>query len=223
MKQEALGMIETRGLVSSIEAADAGVKAANVKLLGYEIVRGGLVMVAFTGEVAAVQASVSAGCAAAEKVGMVISRHMIPRPEADLRMVFQGKSAEPDNDPPGSGPSGKGPEGNPGSKGEANSGPQEELDEMAPGQEISPDPEDSLYEGLVPEKDNGNPTGGQEDSAKWLDLESMTVGALRRLARKTPGISIHGREISRANKEQLIKEITRAKTGSNKDSTPPKL
>ena len=223
MKQEALGMIETCGLVPSIEAADAGVKAANVKLLGCEIVRGGLVMVAFTGEVAAVQASVSAGSAAAEKVGMVISRHVIPRPEADLRMVFQGKSAEPDNDPPGSGPSGKGPEGNPGSRGEANSGPQEEFDEMAPGQDISSDPGDSLSEELAPEKDNGNPTGGQEDIAKPVDLEFMTVGALRRLARKTPGMSIHGREISRANKEQLIKEITWAKNGSNGESTSPKL
>ncbi|NMA14769.1 MAG: BMC domain-containing protein [Clostridia bacterium] len=58
MKREALGMIETRGLVPAIEAADAGVKAANVGLVGYEIVKGGLVMVAFVGEVAAVQASV---------------------------------------------------------------------------------------------------------------------------------------------------------------------
>ena len=58
MKREALGMIETRGLVPAIEAADAGVKAANVRLVGYEIVKGGLVMVAFVGEVAAVQASV---------------------------------------------------------------------------------------------------------------------------------------------------------------------
>ncbi|NMA14249.1 MAG: BMC domain-containing protein, partial [Clostridia bacterium] len=100
MKREALGMIETRGLVPAIEAADAGVKAANVRLVGYEIVKGGLVMVAFVGEVAAVQASVDAGAAAGEKVGQVISTHVIPRPEADLRMVFTGKKAvEPENDP----------------------------------------------------------------------------------------------------------------------------
>ncbi|NLL19681.1 MAG: BMC domain-containing protein [Clostridia bacterium] len=187
MKQEALGMIETRGLVASIEAADAGVKAANVRLLGYEKVRGGLVMVAFTGEVAAVQASVDAGCAAAAKVGTVISRHVIPRPEADLRMLFKGKRSGPDHDPPGSDPSGTSPEEYPDLTGEK-------------GQDLGPDPEGSPSEAL--------------------DLESMTVGELRKLARMTPGIMIKGREISRANKEQLIQEIIRAKAGSNTDNTP---
>ena len=77
--QTALGMIETIGLVSALEAADAGLKAAHVHLLGTDYVRGGLVMVRFEGEVAAVRSAVDAGIVAAEKVGRVFSSHVIPR------------------------------------------------------------------------------------------------------------------------------------------------
>lgn len=206
MKQEALGMIEARGLVASIEAADAGVKAADVKLLGYEIVKGGLTVVAFVGDVAAVQASVSAGCAAAEKVGTVISRHVIPRPEADLRMLFPEKFSEPDPNPPGSDPLGPRPEGSPGPTSET-------------GQEFTPDPANSQSEDMGTKQDGENGTVGNEETS---DLRAMTVVELRKLARETPGMRIHGREISRANKEQLIQEITRAKAGFDKDSTPDK-
>ncbi len=79
MEVTALGMIETIGLVSAIEAADAGLKAADVRLLGTDYVRGGLVMVRFEGEVAAVQAAVDAGTAAAQRIGRVFSSHVIPR------------------------------------------------------------------------------------------------------------------------------------------------
>lgn len=79
MEVTALGMIETIGLVSAIEAADAGLKAADVRLLGTDYVRGGLVMVRFEGEVAAVQAAVDAGTWAAQRVGTVFSTHVIPR------------------------------------------------------------------------------------------------------------------------------------------------
>ena len=75
----ALGMIETIGLVSAVEAADAGLKAAEVRLLGTDYVRGGLVMVRFEGDVAAVQAAVEAGAVAAKRVGHVFSVHVIPR------------------------------------------------------------------------------------------------------------------------------------------------
>ncbi len=75
----ALGMIETSGLLSAVEAADAGLKAANVRLLGTDYVRGGLVMVRFEGDVAAVQAAVDAGTMAAQRVGLVVSSHVIPR------------------------------------------------------------------------------------------------------------------------------------------------
>ena len=81
---EALGMIETKGLVACIEAADAAVKAANVKLVGYEKIGSGLVTIMFRGEVAACRASCDAGAAAAQKVGEVVSVHVIPAPHSDL-------------------------------------------------------------------------------------------------------------------------------------------
>ena len=76
----ALGMIETRGLVAAIEAADAMVKSANVQLVGKEQVGGGLVTVMVRGDVGAVKSATDAGAAAAEKVGELISVHVIPRP-----------------------------------------------------------------------------------------------------------------------------------------------
>jgi len=81
---EALGMIETKGLVPCIEAADAAVKAASVKLVGYEKIGSGLVTVLFRGEVAACRASCDAGAAAAQRVGEVVSVHVIPQPHGDL-------------------------------------------------------------------------------------------------------------------------------------------
>lgn len=88
MSQEALGMVETRGLVASIEAADAMVKAANVTLVGKEHVGGGLVTVMVRGDVGAVKASVDAGAAAAERVGELISVHVIPRPHEEVEGIL---------------------------------------------------------------------------------------------------------------------------------------
>ena len=84
MEREALGMIECRGLVAMIEAADAAVKAANVKLVGWEKIDAGLVTAIVRGEVAAVKAAVDAGAAAGRKVGEVISTHVIPRPHEEI-------------------------------------------------------------------------------------------------------------------------------------------
>lgn len=86
---DALGLIETRGLVGAIEAADAGTKAANVRLLGTERADAGLVTVKFLGDVAAVKAAVDAGGAAAERVGQLIATHVIPRPHDDLGLVAE--------------------------------------------------------------------------------------------------------------------------------------
>ena len=85
---QALGMIETKGLVGSVEAADAMVKAANVTLTGKVLVGGGLVTVMVRGDVGAVKAAVDAGAAAAERVGELISTHVIPRPHADVEMIL---------------------------------------------------------------------------------------------------------------------------------------
>ncbi|OQA92124.1 MAG: Ethanolamine utilization protein EutM precursor [Elusimicrobia bacterium ADurb.Bin231] len=87
--KEALGMIETRGLVGMIEASDAMVKAAKVRLVGYEKVGTGLVTSMVRGEVGAVRAAVEAGAAAAQKVGELVSIHVIPRPDAQLEKVLK--------------------------------------------------------------------------------------------------------------------------------------
>ncbi|MBR3109229.1 MAG: BMC domain-containing protein [Clostridia bacterium] len=84
----ALGMIETRGLVGSIEAADAMVKAADVTLIGKVHVGGGLVTVMVRGEVGAVKAAVDAGAAAAQRVGNLISQHVIPRPHGEVEGIL---------------------------------------------------------------------------------------------------------------------------------------
>ncbi|TEB05418.1 Propanediol utilization protein PduA [Pelotomaculum schinkii] len=88
MSQEALGMIETRGLVGAIEAADAMAKAANVTLTGYEKIGSGLVTVMVRGDVGAVKAATDAGAAAAQKVGEVVSIHVIPRPHSDTEKII---------------------------------------------------------------------------------------------------------------------------------------
>ncbi len=179
MKQQALGLIETYGLVAAIEAADVALKTAAVELVNYEKVTGGLLTVAVTGEVAAVQAAVAAGSAAAAKVGELVSRHVIPRPLADMELMlsFQGPK-EPDPDPAGSGDGGEA--------------------------------EISVAQEVVDEVD------GLQVYQKYL--ESMGVQELRRLARKTAGIAIKGRQISKANKEVLITEILRANNINSKDT-----
>ena len=85
---EALGMIETRGLVAAIEAADAMVKAANVTLIGSEKIGSGLVSVMVRGDVGAVKAAVEAGSAAAASLGEVVATHVIPRPHADVEKLL---------------------------------------------------------------------------------------------------------------------------------------
>ncbi|SDE69606.1 Propanediol utilization protein PduA [Sporomusa acidovorans DSM 3132] len=85
---EALGMIETKGLVGAIEAADAMVKAANVILIGYEKIGSGLVTVMVRGDVGATKAAVDAGAAAARNVGEVVSVHVIPRPHTDVEKIL---------------------------------------------------------------------------------------------------------------------------------------
>ena len=84
----ALGMVETKGLVAAIEAADAMVKAANVTLIGKEHVGGGLVTVLVRGDVGAVKAATDAGAAAAERVGELISIHVIPRPHSEVETIL---------------------------------------------------------------------------------------------------------------------------------------
>jgi len=88
MVQQALGMVETRGLVAAIEAADAMLKAANVELVGTEKIGSGLVSVMVRGDVGAVKAAVEAGLSAAQKLGEIIATHVIPRPHSDVEKIL---------------------------------------------------------------------------------------------------------------------------------------
>ncbi|MDK2919267.1 MAG: hypothetical protein PWQ37_2000 [Candidatus Petromonas sp.] len=94
---EALGMIETKGLVGAIEAADAMTKSANVTLVGYEKIGSGLVTVMVRGDVGAVKAATDAGAAAADKVGELVSVHVIPRPHTDTEKILPGFKEESTN------------------------------------------------------------------------------------------------------------------------------
>ena len=93
MSKIALGLIETRGLVGSIEAADAMVKAAKVALIGKEVIGGGYVTVMVRGEVGAVKAATDAGAAAAKRVGELVSVHVIPRPHEQVETILPGPAA----------------------------------------------------------------------------------------------------------------------------------
>ncbi len=88
MAREALGLIETRGLVAAIEAADAMVKAAEVELIGTEKIGSGLVSVMVRGDVGAVKAATEAGAAAASRLGEIVATHVIPRPHADVEKIL---------------------------------------------------------------------------------------------------------------------------------------
>ena len=88
MNNEALGMVETRGLVAAIEAADAMVKAANVVLVGTEKIGSGLVSVMVRGDVGAVKAATDAGAAAASRLGEIVAVHVIPRPHGDIEKIL---------------------------------------------------------------------------------------------------------------------------------------
>ena len=88
MNSEALGMIETKGLVGSVEAADAMCKAANVIFIGYEKIGSGLVTVMVRGDVGAVKAAVESGSAAAGKLGELVAAHVIPRPHSDVEKIL---------------------------------------------------------------------------------------------------------------------------------------
>ncbi|HAY37740.1 MAG: BMC domain-containing protein [Rhodothermales bacterium] len=130
---EALGLIETRGLVAAIEAADAAVKSASVRIIGMEQTQAALITIKLAGETAAVQAAVDAGSNAAERVGEVLSRHVIARPADSLGSMLT--ASEP---------------------------------------------------------------------STTASLENMTVRELRAFARTQSGLPIQGREIARANKQQLL-------------------
>lgn len=96
MAGDALGLVETRGFIGSVEAADAMVKAANVKLIGRETIGGGYVTVMVRGDVGAVKAATDVGAEAAARVGEVVAVHVIPRPHAEVELILPSQE-ESDN------------------------------------------------------------------------------------------------------------------------------
>ncbi len=202
MLDYALGLIETRGLVGAIEAADAAVKAADVELIGKERIDAGYVTIKLRGDVAAVRAAVDAGGAAAQRVGELVSVHVIPRPDDGTEILIYPPPSQtrerPRSDEPPAGP--PPPKVRPPRAG-GPSGQQVPVGQPAePAPEVSPAPE--------PEP----PVQISEDERTFLNrLQAMTVQELRRYARGVQGLSLFGRQISRANKEELIKELIRVK------------
>ncbi len=206
MLDYALGLIETRGLVGAIEAADAAVKAADVKLIGKERVEAGLITIKVIGDVAAVRAAVDAGAAAAQRVGELVSVHVIPRPDDDTEMLIfppagQTRERVPLEEPKSG--------ARPSAAGQAKAARQK-----PPEQETR----DTGDEAAGPDVSTDGPVGtappltlSDDEATYHRQLTEMTVHQLRRYARSVPGLPIFGRQISRANREVLILELMKVK------------
>ncbi len=167
MFQHALGLIETRGLVGAIEAADAALKTSHVQLVGQDRVDAGLVTIKIIGETAAVRTAVDAAAAAAQRIGELVSVHVIPRPHDELVQFMNGTSYKD------------------------------------VGKNIN-----QTQNKVV------SHTEAHEDVDEYKSqLDKLTVHQLRTLARSVENLSIQGRQISMANKKQLIEELLRARFG----------
>lgn len=179
---QALGFIETKGVLTAIEAADAMLKAADVSLLEKTKVGGGLVAVTVTGDVAAVKAAVDAGAAAVERINSaaLVTRHVIARPHDELTAVVGGGTPdEPDKAP---------------------------VPEIKEEPSLEPFNEPETVDTIKRETmDLWMKQDGLEETMKIL--EDMKVTELRTLAREYPEFTIAGREISKANKTLLLEEF----------------
>ncbi|WP_349945893.1 BMC domain-containing protein [Lacrimispora sp. BS-2] len=195
---QALGFIETKGVLVAIEAADAMLKAADVSLLEKTKVGGGLVAVTVTGDVAAVKAAVDAGAAAVERINdaALVTRHVIARPHDELTAVIGGGTPdEPEKEPV--------PEIAEDVE-ETSAEVLKEIPAEEPVEESSNEPEtvDTIKRETM---DLWMKQDGLEETMKIL--EDMKVTELRTLAREYPEFSIAGREISKANKTLLLEEF----------------
>jgi len=213
--QQALGLVETRGLVASIEAADAMLKASRVRLVGKERALAGLITIVVVGDVAAVKASVDAGAAAAQRVGELVSVHVIPKPDDQINTIlpleeFKINSASEKIIKPK--PSEKITEEKVVKK-ELKVTPKVKPDipikEKLKKEETSITSSDTIArlkrEALgkkVDEEKTKKITS--TDEINMRELEKLNVHQLRRLARSTENFPIKGREISRANRGQLL-------------------
>ncbi|MBI4417720.1 MAG: BMC domain-containing protein [Ignavibacteriales bacterium] len=178
----ALGLVETRGLVGAIEAADAMVKTARVILIGKERTDPALITVKIVGETAAVTSAVEAGASAAQRVGQLVSKHVIPRPADGMDELIYAKASLTES---------------------------QVLELLGESSE-----EGDLEIDALPEEPYSKPAGLTPEEERYFEkLSGMTVHELRSHARTIEGLSIYGREISRANKKQLIEELMKTRFG----------
>ncbi|HSW54223.1 MAG TPA: BMC domain-containing protein [Ignavibacteriaceae bacterium] len=208
MADRALGMIETRGLIASIEAADAMVKAAKVQLIGKEKIQGGLVTILVVGETAAVKSAIDAGAAAAQRVGELVSTHIIPRPDDQIdELIGEVKPVEKK-------PRKQVEEIIPESKPERivktkKIEEKEIFEEVKPVQRASSSStidrlkKEALGKSITLEKTDNTRSADKFDF-NMAELEVMNVHQLRRFARDIESFPIKGREISRANRGELL-------------------
>ncbi len=185
MSDKALGLIETIGLVGAIEAADAAAKAAAVVISSVELTEGTLMTIKIEGDLGAVQAAVEAGAASAEKVGELLSVHVIPNPDIGLRVILPLRryvsSYHPDDDRP-------------------------PIDMSGVEPDLPVKPKAPSSEGKSLKK-----TETEKDISDVKQLEQKTVGELRQIARTIKDFPLKGRDISMANKQQLLDAIKKFK------------
>ena len=227
---QALGMIETRGTLAAIEAADVMLKAADVTLVEKTKIGGGLVTVTVTGDVAAVTAAVDAGASAAEHLGedLLVSRHVIPRPHEELEGFFGPEPEKPnDRNEPEAEPEAAAAEQPEDTEADAEAG-----EDGAAVQEPDAEDEPEAGDTAVQEPDTEAEAGENADqephvsvpnpvTRAWCDglydvsgaeavmtaLKNCHVTQLRKLARSYPELGMAGRELSRANRSRLLKEL----------------
>ncbi|MDA1027525.1 MAG: BMC domain-containing protein [Bacteroidetes bacterium] len=176
---EAMGFVETRGLIAAIEAADAMLKTAQVSLVAMERTDAAMITVQIAGDTAAVQAAVEAGTAAAKKIGQVVTSHVIARPSDDVRAMQSGKKASPTP------------------KVKIATATKAAVKKAAPAKQAP---------AKVPAKAAPKKAAAKTPKAAPANspLEDMTVRELRSLARTFDNLPIQGREIARASKTQLV-------------------
>ncbi|MEH2954250.1 BMC domain-containing protein [Candidatus Merdisoma sp. JLR.KK011] len=196
---KALGMIEVYGYLAAVEALDSALKAANVSLVNVEKVKGGLVAVLVEGDVGAVKAAMDASAAAAERLGTVVSVHVIPRPAEDVARMLgrQEGTPGPDKDPDPQPPKPPAPEPEPEAEPDPESGTPEEPESVEEPEAVE------------------EPAPISEPEPKELSLpqgmESMSVQDLRKLARELEITNMTRAEIRYAKKQELIQKITEYK------------
>jgi len=195
MSGHALGLIETRGLVGAIVACDAAAKAAQVTITSAEVTDGGLVTLKIAGDLAAVRASVDAGSAAAERIGELITSHVIARPDNNIALMNPGQEYESTFSPPVK------------EKASVKSSRQAAAPKSKatpkPVEQAAPAPKPAVPKPVEPKAESGG-------APTIAEMQSMPVVKLRQFARTLANLPIQGRQISMANKTKLIEAIKTA-------------